>query len=103
PGPEQPVQGEPLFGADEKIESIEVLNGEEVRFALRTAADGEWQLAHPVELPADGYPVEALLDVLRAPNARHYPVADANLAELGLEDPEWRLRVNEVELAIGGT
>lgn len=90
-----------LFGADEALIEIRVLQSGEPRFTLQQQ-DG-WQVLEPVNLPADAFQVDALLDSLRQTTSRRYAVEDANLQELGLADPEWKLEVDGEEIFIGGS
>lgn len=96
------VQGHTLFAPNETISEIEFLQQGETRLALRAAQDG-WQVLYPVTLPADAFQVDALLDSLHARTARRYAVEDAELAQLGLVDPEWILKVNDAVIALGAT
>lgn len=61
-----------------------------------------WQLLRPRELPASGYHVKWLLDVLQSEPNASYAVAEVNLAELGLDAPVLRARFNDTEVTFGG-
>lgn len=91
-----------LFGADEPITRIHVLHTGELQLALQRLQEG-WQVLEPVNLPADSFQVDALLDSLRETTSRRYAVVDANLQELGLAKPEWSLDVDGEEIFAGGS
>ena len=82
---------EPLFSFDKakvKSLSLEPAEGEAVR-AVREA--GSWKLLAPLEAPADGTTVEAVVDALNGLNLEEV-VAEAPpaLADYGLETPKTR-------------
>lgn len=89
-----------LFDANSAITGIEVLDRGKPHLAL-ALQEGRWHVAAPFELPADDFQVDALLDSLREPATRRYPADSANLAELGLENPRWTLRVDDVQIRLG--
>lgn len=102
PGGEKQEKTYALFGVDEPITEIRVLHSGALQFALRQLQDG-WQALEPVNLPADSFQVDALLDSLRETTPRRYAVDDANLQELGLANPEWQLEVDGEEISAGGS
>lgn len=84
-----------------RLSEIRVIRNGDTHFAL--ARDGEaWRVVEPFALPADDFQVSALLASLGEPASRRYPVEEANLAELGLENPEWIVQAGDVALQLGG-
>lgn len=70
---------------------------------LRLSRDGEdWRIVEPFALPADPFQLDALLATLGETASGRYSIGEANLAELGLEDPEWTVQVDEKTLQLGG-
>lgn len=90
-----------LFDAADEPSPIEVFHAGELHFRLQ-ADGGNWNVVAPFELPADEFQVNALLDALRKPVARRYPVEELEPAAAGLAGAEWTMRIAGAELALGG-
>jgi hypothetical protein len=89
--------------AEETADSITVerLNRDPLTFSKR---DGRWfLLADKRELPAADFQVRALLRLLEATATRHYPAGSLDLASLGLEPPQARVAMNDVDFRFGST
>lgn len=99
----EPAPGGPtfaLFDADESITRIEVREQGELRLALQSHGDG-WKVEAPFQLPADDFQMNALLDSLHQPATRRYAIDGVKLADLGLDEPRFRLHVNDSEVLVG--
>ncbi|MAT65096.1 MAG: hypothetical protein CMN57_05590 [Gammaproteobacteria bacterium] len=64
--------------------------------------DGGWQLREP-DLRADAFQAKILLDLLKHPSQRRYPLAEINPADIGLDPPRLVLHYDDAELRLGGT
>jgi hypothetical protein len=64
--------------------------------------DATWWLTAPVETRAEGIEVGALLELAGRASQRRYPVAEMDLAKLGLAPSEWIIQLNDVRLEFGG-
>lgn len=84
----------------EQIRTVHVLHAGRPQLALEKTGTG-WQLLMPEALPANDFQVESLLATFRQPAARRYAARDADLGQLGLDNPEWRLQVNDVSAMLG--
>ena len=102
PDSEKQAKAFALFGEGEAITEIHVLRSGELQLVLQQQ-DEFWRVREPVNLPADKFQVDSLLDSLRQTTPRRYAAADADLQELGLANPEWTLEINGVEIALGGS
>ncbi len=65
--------------------------------------DTRWEMTEPFAVPAVTDSVAALLPLARASVSRTLPAAGLDLAELGLERPPVRLRLDGLELRFGAT
>ena len=81
--------------------TVERLNRDPLTFSKR---DGRWfLLANNRELPAADFQVRALLRLLEATATHRYPVGSLDLASLGLEPPQARVVMNDVDFRFGST
>jgi len=68
----------------------------------RFARDGSgWRMLEPYARPANSDAVARLLTVLRAPVRNRAPLADYDVAKLGLAPPQFTLRYDDVTIEIG--
>jgi len=66
--------------------------------------DGHWFLrVNDRELPAAEFQLSALLRLLEATSTRHYPAASLDLRSLGLDPPQARVTMNDVDFRFGTT
>ena len=105
PGVERAAEPQPITGglAPEQVEriSVERLGRDPLGFSRH---DGHWFLkVDGRELPAAEFQMSALLRLLEATATRHYPVAALDLTSLGLEPPQARVTMNDVDFRFGGT
>lgn len=100
PQPQQEAPGFSLIDSDKSISDIRVFRDGVLHFSLRKQADG-WRLVEPAALPADEFQLNALLEALHAKASRRYSLPDSGAGELGLAKPEWTIKVNGEDLAIG--
>jgi hypothetical protein len=81
--------------------ALERLNRDPLKFSKR---DGRWfLLADNRELPAADFQVRALLRLLEATATRHYPAGSLDLASLGLNPPQARVVMDDVDFRFGTT
>lgn len=82
------------------VEQIRIDNDQGRIELVRT--DSGWRLQSPA-LAADEFQVGILLDLLRLRSERHYPLAEIDPAEIGLEPPRLVLHYDDAELRLGAT
>jgi hypothetical protein len=63
---------------------------------------GQWALTAPVEVAADPYEVNSLLDIAAAQTKTWIDPKEVKLADLGLDPPGMSLTLNDVRLDFGG-
>jgi hypothetical protein len=81
--------------------TVERLNRDPLSFSKR---NGRWfLLADNRELPAADFQVHALLRLLEATATRDYPAGSLDLASLGLQPPQARVAMDEVDFRFGTT
>jgi len=81
--------------------TVERLTRDPLKFSRR---DGRWfLLAENRELPAADFQVQALLRLLEATATRHYPAGSLDLAALGLQPPQARVAMDDVDIRFGIT
>ena len=68
---------------------------------LQRTPDG-WRMTDPFHVEADTQRIGQLLEILRAPVQRSFPIAAASASQLGLDPASIRLLLDDVELKIGG-
>jgi len=89
--------------APEQVDSVSVerLGRDPLGFSRH---DGRWFLrVDGRELPAAEFQVSALLRLLEATSTRRYPAADLDLKSLGLEPPQARVAMDDVDFRFGTT
>jgi hypothetical protein len=65
--------------------------------------DGHWRLTQPLDVPANEFRVEQLLQIPKADSDARYPVDPAQLARYQLAPPNASLKLNDLTLEFGGT
>jgi hypothetical protein len=81
--------------------TVERLTRDPLRFSRR---NGRWfLLADNRELPAADFQVRALLRLLEATATRYYPAGSLDLAALGLQPPQARVAMDDVDFRFGAT
>ena len=65
--------------------------------------EGRWLMVEPLSLPANGFRIQTLLEVLGAATERSYRVQDLELARFGLEPPQASLVLDDLRLDFGDT
>lgn len=85
----------------DEVERIVILRAAD---QLELTRRGErWVLLGDPELPADQAQVDALLQLVSLQPQHSYAAAELDLAQLELDPPTVRLRLNDTQLAFGGT
>lgn len=68
-----------------------------------TKQGGIWRLSTPLAAPANGFRAESLVEVLATPSHGQFPADEHDLAAFGLDEPDFKLRLNDRELWFGNT
>jgi hypothetical protein len=93
---------ERLAGLDPAALSLVALDRSgEPKLSLERTPEG-WRLREPFDVDAEQAQVDRLLDVLAAPVYRTFPESSASRAELGLEPPRIKLKLDNLLLGFGG-
>jgi Domain of unknown function (DUF4340) len=81
--------------------TVERLTRDPLRFSNR---NGRWFiLVDNRELPAEDFQLRGLLRLLEATATRHYPTGSLDLASLGLQPPQARVAMNDIDFRFGTT
>lgn len=80
---------------------IEINREGEPKIELARSPQG-WRMERPLRVDANSEQVESLLAILNTPVHRSFPEQAAALEELDLAPPRLRLRLDTLELAVGG-
>ncbi len=83
-----------------EISSIEIRHNSNTT-AIEKQADGHWQITRPVNIAANDFRINSVLELLKAPVHSRYSVNEINLASIGLEKPATTIRLNELNIAFG--
>jgi hypothetical protein len=103
PGLEKPAEPVKLTSLEpEKISTVRIERSSQGEIRVQRDTDG-WRLMEPISAHADKYRMEGLLRITSAESHTRYPVAELNLAEVGLQTPNAVLFLDETELRFGGT
>ena len=103
PDPEPPAPTLPVTSlARGAIDGIHIKAAGRSEVALVRNGD-VWWLRTPVDAPADGFRVSALLSLAEARSDAGFRAAGNDLTQYGLEPPHATVRFNQETLLIGGT
>lgn len=69
--------------------------------AITKQADGHWQIMQPVNIAANDFRINSLLELVSAPVHSRYPVDEMNLANIGLDRPSTTIELDELDIAFG--
>lgn len=96
--PEQPslISLEPA-----KVQVIRIERAEKGLIELKREAPENWQLVTPLELPANKFRVNQLLQILTTRNYREIATNAPTLAEIGLDKPLVKISFDEHAIAFG--
>ncbi len=89
------------FGAD-AVTRIAIHRPLRDELVLERDDDGFWWIAREPRLPAEPFQVRALARLAEQKIERSYPVADMDLAALGLEPPRASVTLNRLRVDFGG-
>ncbi|CAH9019449.1 DUF4340 domain-containing protein [Candidatus Nitrosacidococcus sp. I8] len=102
---EDKVETSPLTSINaDKINTIKIAQTQsqnEIRFERKEK--GIWEIATPIQAPANIVKVETLLSILKTSSYSHYSVENLNLGELKLSSPEINLYLNDIKFSFGAT
>lgn len=100
---EQPPGTTALLGLEETaIEQLRIERQGQPTIELQRSAD-VWQMREPIAHAASPHRIESLLRIAALPSWGQIPVAEANLADYGLQRPEVVLTINHnIVLYFGG-
>lgn len=79
---------------------IERPESENIEFKRR---DGHWWLTAPLEIPANEYRMELLLNIAEARSQGNYPASGQSLEPFGLQSPTVHMFLNDTVIAFGKT
>lgn len=88
------------FLSPDDANRIEVTQGNTTY--LLEKKSGQWRLTKPVNAAANEERVVPLLALLTEPGSTPYPLADVDLNELGLLEPEATITINTIKFILGG-
>ncbi len=86
--------------AQDAVSSITVAHPDAPVIRLQKQ-DGQWRLVEPVQAPADEFEVASLVNLASTDVKRSLAAAEVDLAELKLDPPQYRITLNDTELAFG--
>ena len=69
--------------------------------AITKQADGHWQITRPVNIAANDFRINSVLELVSAPVHSRYPVNEINLANIGLDNPVTTIKFDELSIAFG--
>lgn len=96
-------QGPPLTTLDrEAIRQIRLEHPGQPLIRLEKQADGGWRLIEPVAAAADRFEVSGILNLAGLETRKTLAAPVANLAELGLAPPAYRVQLDDTALGLGG-
>ena len=103
PGIETPAEAPPL--ADRSPASVTRVRVErpDSPALLLERRDGRWNLVAPLALPANGFRVQTLLEILDVKSDRQLDAKGLELARFGLEPPRATLWLDDLRLDFGDT
>lgn len=84
----------------DSIDHIEIIHPDSKPIVLDKYSYG-WALSAPAQVSADELQVNALLDLSEREASAQYTVAEMDLAAVGLDTPEWSIKLNDVTLDFG--
>jgi hypothetical protein len=88
PGLERPAVPQPITTINPaEVDHIQISRRQRPMLTFTRQAD-DWLLAGDPPLPASPFQLNALLAILQAETARHYPADTLDLRELGLDPPQ---------------
>jgi len=68
---------------------------------IEKQADGHWQITRPVNIAANDFRINSLLELLSAPVHSSYSSNEITLGNIGLEQPETTIKFDELSIAFG--
>jgi hypothetical protein len=63
--------------------------------------DGHWQITQPVEIAANDFRINSVLELLNAPVHNMYHIDDIKLANIGLDKPATTIILDELDIDFG--
>ena len=69
--------------------------------AITKQADGHWQIMQPVNIAANDFRINSLLELVNAPVHSRYPADEINLASIGLDKPVTTIALDGLNIAFG--
>lgn len=82
------------------VQQIRIERPEEETVVLQRQGE-QWGLIEPVEVSANQFAIQLILEVLSEESLQRYPAEGLNLQKYGLQQPRARLAIDDVELAFG--
>lgn len=69
--------------------------------AITKQQDGHWQITQPVDIAANDFRINSLLELLNAPVHNRYSIDDIKLGNIGLDKPATTIKLDELDIAFG--
>lgn len=82
------------------ITSINIIHNTNTT-TITKQADGHWQIMQPVNIAANDFRINSVLELVNAPVHSRYPVDEMNLANIGLDKPVTTIELDELSIAFG--
>jgi hypothetical protein len=104
PGIEVPAAPEKLLSLSaEEVTEIVVKNSLQQQITLRRESPTAWRMVEPLQVSANRYKVESLLEILQQQPTNRFAVNHENLQSYGLEKPQIELLLNGEQRLLFGT
>ena len=84
----------------DQVERIRLLPGADRHIDL-TRGDNGWMISYPIQIAANDFRVDSILQLTQADSYAHYPAAAQALAPFGLDPPQSEIQLNDVTIAFG--
>jgi len=104
PGLDEPLPPPTLSSAlPEQAQRIQIERSRREAISMvRDAAAGGWQITTPINLAANSFRIEPLLQVRRMVSRSSFPAVEVDLKQYGLSSPQVRLSIDDERYAFGG-
>ncbi len=84
----------------DEITSINIQHNQNTT-AITKQQDGHWQISLPVNLAANDFRINSVLELVNAPVHNKYSIDEIDLKNTGLDRPVTTIKLNELSIAFG--
>jgi len=84
----------------DEITSITIQHNQNTT-AITKQQDGHWQISLPVNIAANDFRINSVLELVNAPVHNKYSIDEIDLANIGLDRPVTTIKLNELSIAFG--